>query len=154
VIPFPAPFDVAGRAAELQKILDDDAVASDQKVNIRVVIEMYEDGDPPKRIDEWIFVQDGVVCERLPDFSKGTPWWGEVIMTTRKCTLTMYVLLTMRKGGTALQMRVSTVDLRQIFPGQNLRNQEPRLLLSRAGKEVELAELQGGTTANCATSTL
>lgn len=89
MIPFPAPF---GRAAELQKILDDDAVASDQKVNIRAVIKMYEDGDPPKRIDEWIFVQDGVVCERLPDFSKGTPWWGEVIMTTRKCTLTMYVL--------------------------------------------------------------
>ncbi len=77
MVPHPPSFDVAGRVAELQKMLVDD-VASNQKDNIKAVIKMYENGDLPKRIGERIFVQDGKVCEDLPDFQKGTPWWAEV----------------------------------------------------------------------------
>jgi hypothetical protein len=71
-------FDVAGRVAELQMMLDDDTIEESQKDNIKVVIRMYENGELPKRIGERTFVQDGKVCKGFPDFLKGTPWWREV----------------------------------------------------------------------------
>ena len=78
MISIPPPFDVAGRIAQLQKMLDDGAIATGQKDNITAVIRMYENGELPKRIGGYIFVQDGKVCDGLPDFQKGTPWWIEV----------------------------------------------------------------------------
>jgi hypothetical protein len=78
MVPQPRLFDVAGRVTELQKMLDDDTMAASQK---EVVIKMYENGELPKRIGKLIFVQDGKVCEKFPDFLKGTPWWLEVRLT-------------------------------------------------------------------------
>lgn len=59
--------DVTGRITELQKMLDDDNIASNQKGNIKVVIKMYEKGVLLKQIGELLFVRDGEVCERFPD---------------------------------------------------------------------------------------
>jgi hypothetical protein len=81
MVPQSRPFDVAGRVTELQKMLDDDTIAASQKDNIKVVIKMYKNGELPKRIGKLLFVQDGKVCEKFPDFLKGTPWWLVVRLT-------------------------------------------------------------------------
>jgi len=75
----PPPFDVEGRIAELQKMLDDDATEPGQKINLKAVIEMYRKGELPKGMGKLTIFQNGKVCE-IPDFNNMTPWWAEVCL--------------------------------------------------------------------------
>ncbi|KAM5441464.1 hypothetical protein MferCBS31731_003535 [Microsporum ferrugineum] len=71
--PNPIQWDVPGRIAELQAMIDDPATSEPQKINLQAAIDLYHRKELPGPI---IVIQDGKVVP-LAKLDIRRPWWGE-----------------------------------------------------------------------------
>ncbi|WEW56265.1 hypothetical protein PRK78_001707 [Emydomyces testavorans] len=72
-IPNPIQWDVPGRIAELQAMINNPATDEQQKLNLQAAINLYQTKELP---GEFRFIQDGkVVCHKDIDFLR--PYWVE-----------------------------------------------------------------------------
>ncbi|EFR03580.1 hypothetical protein MGYG_06578 [Nannizzia gypsea CBS 118893] len=71
--PIPIQWDVPGRIAELQAMIDDPATSEPQKINLQAAIDLYHRKELPGPV---VIIQDGKVIS-LKDFNINRPWWSK-----------------------------------------------------------------------------
>lgn len=74
--PNPIQWDVPGRIAELQEMIDDPVTSESQKTNLRVAIDLYHAKVLPGRLRH---IQDGKVVQ-LESIDFRRPHWAEVFL--------------------------------------------------------------------------
>ncbi|KAK2801255.1 hypothetical protein FQN50_007815 [Emmonsiellopsis sp. PD_5] len=102
--PIPFQWDVEGRIAELQAMINDSSTSEPQKINLQTAIKLYREKELPGEI-RWI--QDGKVV-RHKDIDFRRPYWNESIFVTGWLTSNPFSLRT-SNSHIARSMIVSTL---------------------------------------------
>ncbi|EFQ99835.1 hypothetical protein MGYG_02847 [Nannizzia gypsea CBS 118893] len=76
VCPNPIKWDVEGRIAELQAMIDSSETKEDQKINLQAAINLYHEKKLPAPL---LYIQKGKVIP-LQDFDPAYPFWVEVML--------------------------------------------------------------------------